>query len=455
MDKKIKIGAAFLALTGIMFLAGCGFKQSGEKKYPINLEIWGLFDDSDIFVDIFETYRRINQNVQRITYKKLAPDTYKKELIEALASGQGPDIFLIQNTWLPSFYNKITPATPDILSEQKFRSEFVDVAANDFINQNKIYAVPLSVDTLGLYYNKDLFNQAGITSTPKNWNEFADDARKMTRTDSFGQVTQSGAAMGTAYNINRSTDILNLLMLQSRTKMLDDKQARAVFDQFAQNNNENSFPGESALNLYTSFAKNSSPFYSWNKSMHYSIDAFSEGNLAMMVNYSWHIDTIRSKAPKLNFTVAPIPQIDEAHPVNYPNYWGFAVAKNKKADTVKMSNTEQVAIPDEVRIAEAWNFLKFLTAKPEAAGYDAALKYAEKTKKPAARKDIIEAQKNNVEIGIFAQQNLVAKNWLQVDPAAIEAIFADMINKVNIGADSPSEALKAGAQQVTQTMNNR
>lgn len=461
-NKKIKISIALLSIIGMVFLSGCGLKETGPKKYPINLEIWGLFDDSDAFSEIFEAYRRMNKNVQQIAYKKLTPDTYKRDLIEALASGQGPDIFLIQNTWLPSFYDKIVPAAPEILTEQKVRAEFVDVVASDFINQNKIYAIPLTVDTLGLYYNKDLFNQAGITSPPRNWNEFIDDVKKMTRIDSFGQITQSGAAMGTAYNINRSTDILNLLMLQNKTRMLEDKQARAVFDQFVQNGNENSFPGESALNLYTSFAKNSSPFYSWNKSMHYSIDAFSEGNLAMMLNYSWHIDTIRSKAPKLNFTVAPVPQIDEAHPVNYPNYWGYAVAKNKKPATVKISRNEQAAIPDEIRIAEAWNFLKFLTTKPETnpaqpAGsvYDAAARYAEKTRKPAARKDIIEAQKNSLEIGIFAQQNLVAKNWLQIDPVGIEAIFADMINKVNIGAASTNEALKAGAQQVTQMMNSR
>lgn len=467
-NKKIKISLVFFSIIGIMFLSGCGTNQ-GEKRYPTKLEIWGLFDDSDTFSEIFEVYRKMNQNIQGITYKKLTPDTYQKELVEALASGQGPDIFLIQNTWTPSFANKIAPATPDILSEQKFRSEFVDVAADDFINQSKIYAVPLSVDTLGLYYNKDLFNQAGITSPPKNWNDFIANTIKMTKINSFGQITQSGAAMGTACisggennNINRCTDILNLLMLQGKTEMLDNALAQAAFDRFSQNNNENISPGENALNFYTSFAKRNSSLqnYSWNKDMHYSIDAFSEGNLAMMLNYSWQIPIIQSKAPKLNFAVAPAPQIDEAHPINYPNYWGFAVAKNKKAAMATASNGQQVAIPDEARIAETWKFLKFLTAKPEinpeqpaALVYDAAMKYAEKTRRPAARRDIIETQKNDVEIGVFAKQNLTAKNWMQVDPAAVEAIFADMIDKVNRGVASVSEALKAGARQVTQTMN--
>ncbi len=195
---KFRIAVAFLAVFTLIFLSGCGLKSSPEKRYPVKLEIWGLFDDSDAFYSIFDAYRKVNPNVLDISYKKLSPDTYKKELVEALASGQGPDIFLIQNTWLSGFQDKITPVTPDILTEQKFRSDFVDVAAADFVDQGKIYAVPLSVDTLGLYYNKDLFNQAGITAPPATWNDFVEDVKKLTKVGGTGLIQQAGAAIGTA-----------------------------------------------------------------------------------------------------------------------------------------------------------------------------------------------------------------------------------------------------------------
>lgn len=450
---------SFFILVGVMFLSGCGLKQDPEKRYPISLEIWGLFDDSDTFDEAFDAYRKANQNVKEIKYKKLTPDTYKKELLEALASGKGPDIFLIQNTWLPSFYDKVVPVIPDILNEQKFKLDFVDVAVSDFMNQRKIFAVPLSVDTLGLYYNKDLFNQAGITTEPKNWDEFIGYVKKLTKTNSSGQIIQSGAAIGTVGNINRATDILNLLMLQGGTAMVDTEKGSATFDQLVKNGEESAFPGENALIFYTQFAKENSSFYSWNKDMHNSVDAFSEGTLAMMLNYSWKISEIKNKAPKLNFAVAPVPQIKEDKPINYPNYWGYAVAKNKVSTFISSSTGQQATIPDEVRIAETWKLLKFLTVKPEVnmaqpitPAYDAALEYAKKTNKPAARKDIIEMQKVDPEIGVFALQNLMAKSWLQMNPEAVEAIFADMIEKVNKGMATPREALKSGAQQVTQSM---
>lgn len=458
--EKTKIFLAFFTITGVLLLSGCGLKSSGPTRHPIKLEVWGLFDDSDVYNEIFDAYQKNNPNVLGITYKKFVPDTYQKELVEALASGQGPDVFLIHNTWLPAFADKIVPAPANVLTEQKFRREFVDVAAMDFIDTGRIYAVPLSVDTLGLYYNRDLFNQAGITAPPKNWNEFVDATKRMTRINSVGQIVQSGAAMGTAYNINRSTDILNLLMLQGNTPMLDDRQSRAMFDQFVQNDNTTSFPGENALNFYTQFAKANSSFYSWNGNMHYSIDAFSENNLGMMLNYSWQIPVIQSKSPKLNFAVAQVPQLDEVHPVNYPNYWAYTVAKNKRAIAAAVGNAQATAIPDDVRIEETWKFLKFLTTKPDVnpndpnvPSYDAAAKYMQTTGKPGARKDIIEYQKTDPNIGIFAQQNLVAKSWRQKDPVSIEAIFAGMIDKVNKGYAIPGDAIKAAAQQVTQVMN--
>ncbi|MFA6973655.1 MAG: extracellular solute-binding protein [Parcubacteria group bacterium] len=459
MNTKIKFLSAILLLSGIIFLSGCGLKDTPAKRYPVSLEVWGLFDDSDAFNNIFDKYQKANSNI-RLTYKKLTPDTYKNEVISALASGQGPDIFLIQNTWLPSFQDKILPATADILTEQKFRADFVDVVAADFVEQGKIYAAPLTVDSLGLYYNKDLFNQAGITTPPVTWNDFVEDVKKITRIDSTGNIVRSGAAIGTAYNINRSTDILNMLLLQNNTSMINDRQTQALFDQgSARDNNGNSVtPGVTALSFYTQFARANSAYYSWNPSLHYSTDAFSEGTVGMMFNYSWQADTIRAKAPKLNFAVAPVPQLTPTAPINFPNYWGFAVAKNKIAPALP-AGSKQVVVSEEVRVAEAWNFVKFLTTKPEMvagqtiASFDAAADYAKATNKPAARRDLIEVQKTDVNIGAFAQGNLIAKSWKQIDPIAIEAIFAGMIDGVNRGAVTTEEAIKAAATQVTGLMN--
>ena len=454
-------------LAGILTISGCGCKQANPKQYTLNLEVWGLFDSADTYQDIFDTYKKINPNIGEITYRKMSADTYRKDIVDAMASGQGPDIILIHNNWVPSLEDKIYPAPAGILNEQKFRKDFVDVAAQDFIVDGGIYAVPLSVDSLGLYYNKDLFNEAGITSPPTNWDEFIEDARKMTKIDINGQITQSGAAMGTSANINRTTDILNLLMLQNKTDMIDVAGKKATFDKYISQGNASFAPGENALNFYTQFANRSSSTvpYTWNPSLHYSIDAFSEGTLGMMFNYSWQMPVIESKSPKLNYAVAPVPQFPDSPQVNFANYWAYAVAKYRTPN-LRVPNP---AVTNDVRAAEAWKLLAFMTTKAEqnvavtasVAGskqvvnpnFDSAVDYITKTNQPAARRDLIEKQKTDAKIGVFAQGNLIAKDWYQKDPDSIEGLFLQMIDQIDRGQVSVRDALKAAAISVTQMMN--
>lgn len=452
-NKRKKTLFIAISLFLVLVISGCSCKKPPQNQYNLKLEVWGILDDRDALLPIINNYRQTHPAVTTVEYKKFSSDTYKKELLDALASGQGPDIFVIQNSWLPQFKDKIVPAPviDGVVNEQEFRQDFVDVVADDFVKDGQIYATPLSVNTLGLFYNKDLFNQAGIVAPPKDWNQFIDDVRKLTKLDDFGQITQSGAAIGTAYNINRSTDILTLLMFQNGTTMSDDA-GRASFDQSVNVNGQNISPGENALNFYTQFAKLKSFNYCWNASLHYSIDTFSEGTVAMMFNYPWHISTVKNKNPKLNFAVAPVPQFEGGFKANFANYWGYAVAKNKSTDNVSVVSADMDK--NTLRQQEAWKFLTYLTIKPDAkngtdsSSFDPAAEYAKKTKSPAARRDLIEIQKSDPEIGVFATDNLIAKSWQQKDSDSTESIFAEMIESVVKGETTVSEAIRTAKHRV-------
>ena len=74
--------------------------------------------------------------------------------------------------------------TTPSLSLGQVRDLFVDVVSKDVIlEDNKIYGLPLSVDTLAMFYNKDLLNNAGISEAPKYWNrEFLQTVKKIKQT---------------------------------------------------------------------------------------------------------------------------------------------------------------------------------------------------------------------------------------------------------------------------------
>jgi hypothetical protein len=88
------------------------------------------------------------------------------------------------------------------------------------------------------------------------------------------------------------------------------------------------------------------------------------------------------------------------------------------------------------------------TTKEFALSFDPAKKYLEKTQKPAARRDLIEEQKNNVMLAPFATGNLIAKNWYQGNIELVEAIFAEMIDSVNKGEKSVYDALTIATNRV-------
>ena len=291
--------------------------------------------------------------------------------------------------------------------------------------------MPLYLDTLALYYNKDVFNSAGLTRPPKTWEEFQDYVKKISRIDATGEILRSAASMGTARNINRSTDILNLLMLQAGAKMVNRDDEYATFGniRFIEGTGDIN-PGLEALTFYTDFANPLKSVYTWNDDQDYSIDAFYAGKTAMMINYSHHIQTLHDKSPSLNFGIAPIPQPkNQSKLVNYPNYWGLAVTK-------KAGKASELA----------FEFVRFMTNQAN------SQIYAQLTEKPVARRDLVEWQRTDPELGVFSLQGLTAISWWQKDNLIIEQIFANMIESVIKDGNAPSKALSDAEEQVSVLM---
>jgi ABC-type glycerol-3-phosphate transport system substrate-binding protein len=420
ISKKI-----IILLAGIILLsAGCG-GGAGAQQQKVSLTFWDPFEESANFQDLIGQYEQKHPNVT-IVYTKKDINTYGADLLDALASGNGPDIFSINNSWLPQYQDKIIAAPDTAMTFKTYKDSFVDAAVADFTQNQKIYGVPLSVDSLALYYNKDILGTAGIATPPKTWAELSQDVQKMKRADSKGYFTLSGLAAGTNANVNRAVDILYLMMLQKGVVPYSADGSRPQFAESVSANGNYTNPGLDGLTFYTSFANPSSPNYNWNSRSDYSIDAFTNGRAAFLYSYSYTADTIRQKNPNLNFDVAQVPQPNLDNPsVNFANYWGEVVSKQTKAP-----NT-------------AWDFLTFLSSK------DSLDKYYALHKLPSSRKDLISLQIQDPDIGVFANANLTAKTFYKPDQDKQDAIFGTMIDNVILKGVTPQNALQQGEQQAS------
>jgi len=431
MDKKYYIiGGVLLLLVivaALLFFTSGGTPAKNNPSGQVTLTWWKTFEESGNIQDLISDYQATHKNVVINFVKKNAAD-YEQELLNAFASGTGPDIFSIHNDWLPKQADRISPMPQTLMSIRNYRETFVDVASNDFVANNNIYAVPMSLDALALYYNKDLLGSAGIAQPPATWPEVVSDTQKLTKTGSAGSFIQSGIALGTSGNVNRAVDILSLLMLQNGTQFYSDDLKQAKFDQ-AQNNpgsSSGSFnPGATALAFYTQFADPSKVTYTWNSKTDLSLDAFVQGKVAMMLSYAYTQPMIKSRAPNLNWGVASMPQVSEdSTKINFANYWGESVSKSSPS------------------VAVAWDFLNFITQKPQLE------KYYLKHKQVAPRKDMLASQAADSEIGVFAEAALTARSVYKKDANVFEAVFGKMIDDVVLRNFAAAEAISNAASQI-------
>ena len=426
MTKKeiLLVIGVVIAIVIVVIIIG-----KSEKCQPANLEMWGLYDESEVFSEFIDDFKKANKCSISITYKKMSADTYEQDLINAFASGRGPDIWMMHNTWLPKHKDKMAELPQKNLNFDinDFRATFVEVTENDLIDQNKIYGLPLYIDTLALFYNKDYFNTAGIISPPETWDKLVEeDLVKLIKKDQWGNIERAGISLGTAENINRSTDILSLMMLQNGTKMVSDDRTKSTISSEVTLDGKSYYPGKEALRLYADFANPAKKIYTWNRQMPYSIDAFASGESAIMLSYAYQTSTIKSKSPYLRYGISPMLQTkDRKIDINYANYWAYTVSKQSKSSET------------------AWKFLLYLI-QPEN-----AKRYSQLTARPIAQRGLIEWQKkDNPNLAVFAGQILTARSWYQIDSAKIEKNISDAIESIVLGGATIDKAISTLNNQI-------
>jgi len=386
--------------------------QVKEAMRPFTLKIWGVWDNKDDFQQIIKKYHALHPNIT-IVYRRLRPQNYEYDLLSAWAEGDGPDIFALPSVEIPQFFKKIAPEPTKIVLPYVFyqssipgcskktdkvvqfrpskiltlaglKDKYPDVVFYDVVypfrdnqghTRKRIFGLPLSLNTLGLFYNRDLLDRANIPDPPATWQDFIKDTQLLTKYDKDRHIIQAGAALGTYQNVQNSLGIISLLIMQNGGSL--NGQGGNSFNRSLE-----------ALNFYLNFANPQSNVYTWNKQMPNSLQAFEEGKLAFYFGYPYEIKEIKAQAPNLNFEVAPVPQVDLSSPTNYANYWIYSVYSR---------SPHQKA---------AWDFLLFLSQKENAQTY---LKQAQE---PTALRSLIKTQaQENPELAPFVNQILTADGW--------------------------------------------
>lgn len=198
--KKKTLGIA-LASMMVVALSACGSSNSAnngdntnaqstntpgestsEKPVTLTMLVSGAKAAEGADFELETLPKLVKEKFPNVTLEvqKLPDEQYYTTVKTKLSAGEGPDIFLV----FPKLANMgaIEVAKAGYaadLSGLSFWDNVSQAAKNDMSYEEKPYAVAKGMDILGTYYNKALFEEAGITELPKDWPSFLAAADKL------------------------------------------------------------------------------------------------------------------------------------------------------------------------------------------------------------------------------------------------------------------------------------
>ena len=411
----ILIGVA-VVLLGVVFLIFSNLK-SDDAPPAVSLTVWGI-EDKEVMETSLDGYGAFRPNVT-ITYTQWPAESYEEELLDALAAGRGPDIYMLPNRSVSRQLDRLAPAPASQLTYGQLRDYFPQAVEQDFVRSGDIYALPLYLDTLALFYNRDMFDQAALTAPPRTWQELQSFIPYLRRINAQGQVEQAAAAIGgTELTVAHAADILALLMLQNGATITDTAKGAALFAE------EN---GVQAFDFYLQFANPAADAFTWSESMPRSLDAFLNNRAALVFGYARDAAALKARSPFLNMGIAAMPQVYPEQAVNFPDYWGLAVSRQSQA------------------AAWAWDYVIFA-----ATNLPTAQAYATATARPPALKTLIGQMVNDDKLGVFVRQALTARSFPDPDEKRTVDSLNSAIGAALSGQLGTEAALRRAQDQITQ-----
>ena len=347
-----------------------------------------------------------------VKYVEKSSDSFDNDLLEALASGTGPDLLFLPDNLVYHYANKIFTIPYSSYPLANFKNSFAE-AGEIFLTAKGILAFPMSIDPLVMYYNRSMLNSAGVVSPPASWDDFTSVVPSLVQKDSSGQLTKEAVALGHFSNVANAKDILATLFMQTGNPIVAEN--NGVFSSTLGLATSN-LP--SVLQFYTSFADPSQPSYSWNASFPDSTDQFSAENLAFYFGFASELQFLVNKNPNQDFFVAPVPQIKNSNfKLTSARVMGLAVLSSSK------------------------NFNTAYLAANLLASSDFAGKFAAATGVAPARRDLLAKIPTDAYSPIFYGSALYAKSWLDPSEADTDNIWSGMIDNVLSGNMSANDSI--------------
>ena len=224
---------------------------------------------------------------------------FHDKAITLFQAQKSADVLLVQVDWVAEFADLgiLEPLDSWLAKEPK---EYIDNIPTTFQQkwQGKQYYLPLHSGCVALYWNTEIFKNAGIAGPPKTWEEYVAIAKKVTNLEK--KIFATTATLQSDPPTNMTYDIYPLIF-QAGGSLIDEKTNKAVF---------NSPAGVKAIQWYVDLInkdKVAVPGVLSNGEKEKRAN-FGAGNVAMMFEGPWGISIQKQLNPNLKYDIATLPK---------------------------------------------------------------------------------------------------------------------------------------------------
>jgi multiple sugar transport system substrate-binding protein len=300
---------------------------AATPAFSDTLTVWSGFPEMVPFYErvaeaLAEEYPDLEVSVEAIALRE-----HEKRIALGLTSGAGgPKLIELAGSTAQRYVeNDLLPPVPDDLASfvrENYGPFFIESAEVD----GTLYGVPLFRGQGALFYNTDMFAEAGLDGPPTTMAEYSEYAAALTQRDGDGDPTVSGWSLrfsGGGQGIAEKFWINLHQFGGSLLEQTEDGKWRAAYANEA---------GREALGQYLDMLFGAKTV---TMEMPADAEAFQRGQTAMFIRESWVIGDTASKAPDLNYATAPLPEGSIALAVNlYASEdneaaWAFAREANE------------------------------------------------------------------------------------------------------------------------------
>lgn len=410
-----------LALLILLFVLTFGV----QAQDVVTIEYWQYtFEPRQIAMDmLIEQFEAEYPDIDVIHNSDIAYDNFRDEIAASAPAGVGPDVVSLFYGWIPAFVDAgyLIP-----LPEEDFPAEWIESTFSPMVAESKFqdeyWAIPTAVRSLALFYNKDLFEAAGLDpeAPPTTTEEFLAMARQLTQYDGNGTGIENLVKMGYAPEMTGQAHhwFREVLVRQYGGVPYSPDNREVLW---------NSPEGCEAFKYLSDFETTYFTGSSDNFLYENATDAFINGEAALHIDGSFRIGTIANSNPDLNYGVAELPAGPNGEKHTFGSYWTHGITRQ--------------AAEDEAKLEASIRFLKFITT-PEAG----TLWVNEVGELPAQ----LEAASDpellaDPILGPFAAGLEYAHATFFVDETAQRQHLIDAYNRVRLEGADPCEALNEAA----------